>query len=75
MEQARTIAQACGLPLEFVDERLSSAEARRILRQEGYSEKSMRGRVDMVAASLFLQTWLDMHDSKGSSDKIGRAHV
>ena len=28
MEQARTIAQACGLPLEFVDERLSSAEAR-----------------------------------------------
>ena len=68
MEQARTIAQACGLPLEFVDERLSSAEARRILRQEGYSEKSMRGRVDMVAASLFLQTWLDMHDGKGGSD-------
>ena len=68
MGQARTIAQACGLPLEFVDERLSSAEARRILRQEGYSEKSMRGRVDMVAASLFLQTWLDMHDGKGGSD-------
>ena len=68
MEQARTIAQACGLPLEFVDERLSSAEAKRILRQEGYSEKSMRGRVDMVAASLFLQTWLDMHDGKGGSD-------
>jgi len=68
MGQARTIAQACGLPLEFVDERLSSAEAKRILRQEGYSEKSMRGRVDMVAASLFLQTWLDMHDGKGGSD-------
>ena len=68
MGQARTIAQACGLPLEFVDERLSSAEAQRILRQEGYSEKSMRGRVDMVAASLFLQTWLDMHDGKGGSD-------
>ena len=68
MGQARTIAQACGLPLEFVDERLSSAEAKRILRQEGYSEKSMRGRVDMVAASLFLQIWLDMHDGKGGSD-------
>lgn len=59
MEQARQIAEACGLPLEFEDERLSSQEAKRILREEGYNEKSMRGRVDMVAASLFLQTWLD----------------
>ena len=57
--QARQIAEACGLPLEFEDERLSSQEAKRILREEGYNEKSMRGRVDMVAASLFLQTWLD----------------
>lgn len=59
MAQARQIAEACGLPLEFEDERLSSQEAKHILREEGYNEKSMRGRVDMVAASLFLQTWLD----------------
>ena len=59
MAQARQIAEACGLPLEFEDERLSSQEAKRILWEEGYNEKSMRGRVDMVAASLFLQTWLD----------------
>ena len=59
MAQARQIAEACGLPLEFEDERLSSQEAKRILREEGYNEKSMRGCVDMVAASLFLQTWLD----------------
>ena len=59
MAQARQSAEACGLPLEFEDERLSSQEAKRILREEGYNEKSMRGRVDMVAASLFLQTWLD----------------
>lgn len=59
MAQAWQIAEACGLPLEFEDERLSSQEAKRILREEGYNEKSMRGRVDMVAASLFLQTWLD----------------
>ena len=48
-----------GLPLEFEDERLSSVEAKRILREQGLSEKSMRGKVDMVAASLFLQAWLD----------------
>ena len=59
MSQARQIADACGLPLEFADERLSSQEAKRILREQGLSEKSMRGKVDMVAASLFLQSWLD----------------
>lgn len=59
MAQAEQIARACGLPLEFVDERLSSREAKRILREEGMSERAMRGKVDMVAASLFLQAWLD----------------
>lgn len=59
MEQARRVAASCGLPLEFADERLSSREAKRILREQGYDERSMRGRVDMVAASLFLQAWLD----------------
>ena len=57
--QAESIAVRCGLPLEFADERLSSAEAKRILREQGLSERSMRGKVDMVAASLFLQSWLD----------------
>ena len=59
MSQATQIAQACGLPLEFADERLSSREAKRILREEGMNERAMRGKVDMVAASLFLQAWLD----------------
>ncbi|WP_455136750.1 Holliday junction resolvase RuvX [Thermophilibacter sp.] len=62
-EQAQRIAASCGLPLEFADERLSSAEAKRILREQGLSERSMRGRVDMVAASLFLQSWLDARQS------------
>ena len=59
MMQAHQIARSCGLPLEFVDERLSSREAKRILREEGMSERTMRGKVDMVAASIFLQAWLD----------------
>lgn len=58
-EIASKIALTCGVPLEFTDERLSSSEAKRILRDQGMNEKRMRGKVDMVAASLFLQTWLD----------------
>ena len=67
-EVAEGVARACGLPLELTDERLSSAEAKRILREQGLSEKQMRGKVDMVAASLFLQAWLDgrmRKDSRG----------
>jgi putative Holliday junction resolvase len=63
-EKARQIASARDLPLSFVDERLSSAEAKRILREEGLDERSMRGKVDMIAASLFLQAWLDSHDDQ-----------
>ena len=56
---AADIAAATGLPLEFADERLSSAEAKRALREKGLREKDMRGKVDMVASSIILQTWLD----------------
>ncbi len=67
-EQAEHIGTACGLPVEFEDERLSSQEAKRILREEGLSEKDMRGKVDMVAASVFLQAWLDAHTNEGKTD-------
>lgn len=53
------IGARTGLPVEFVDERLSSREAKRILREQGLNEKRMRGKVDMISASLFLQVWLD----------------
>ena len=62
IEAAAKIARATGLPLEFIDERLSSREAKRILREQGLSEREMRGKVDSVAASLFLQTWLDVRN-------------
>lgn len=68
MAQARQVADACDLPLEFADERLSSAEAKRILRAQGFKEKQMRGKIDMIAASLFLQAWLDSHGAGAASD-------
>lgn len=56
---AERISRATGLPLEFSDERLSSREAKRSLREKGMSEREMRGKIDMIAASVFLQAWLD----------------
>ena len=62
-EKAQRISQAVHLPLSFTDERLSSREAKRILREEGLDERAMRGKVDMIAASLFLQVWLDSQNN------------
>ena len=62
-EVARRVSQNCGLPVEFADERLSSREAKRSLREKGLSEKAMRGKVDMIAASIFLQAWLDARNA------------
>lgn len=62
-QRVRKVAQAISarfhIPIEFADERLSSREAKRILREEGLDERSMRGKIDMIAASVFLQAWLD----------------
>ncbi len=44
-ERASRIARARDLPLFFVDERMSSREAKRILREEGLDERAMRGKV------------------------------
>jgi putative Holliday junction resolvase len=56
---AERLAAATGLPLVYQDERLSSAEARRHLREAGCTEREMRGRIDAVAASLILRAYLD----------------
>lgn len=67
-EVALGVSRSLGLPLHFVDERMSSREAKRILREQGLSEKQMRGKVDMVAASFFLQAWLDGFDGKDAGE-------
>jgi putative Holliday junction resolvase len=58
-QAAERIGEMCGLPVVYQDERLSSAEARRSLRETGWTEREMRGKIDMVAASLILRAYLD----------------
>ncbi len=49
------------IPVEEWDERLTSVGASRAMRQAGVKEEKQRGRVDMVAAALILQSYLDGH--------------
>lgn len=69
---AGRIAEMTGLPVNFADERLSSAEAERRMAEMGLDSRQRRGSVDMVAAAIFLQAYLDSerrerHES-GESD-------
>jgi len=61
------LARFLPVPITYVDERLSSAQARRSLTEAGVSDRGKRGSVDMIAASLFLQTYLDAARSNGAA--------
>jgi len=60
-----TLVGGLGVDVIYSDERLSSVEASRSLRSAGISEKQARGTVDMIAASLILQTYLDRMKKDG----------
>ncbi len=47
----------------FYDERLSSVAAKQALAEHELSEREMRGKVDKIAAALFLQSYLDAHNA------------
>ncbi|MEG4809573.1 Holliday junction resolvase RuvX [Microcoleus sp. F8-D3] len=56
---ANRIAKALELPLEYVDERLTSVEAEELMKTQGISVSQNKGAIDRKAAALILQQWLD----------------
>ena len=55
----KALGRATALPLDKVDERFSTAEAERLLRQAGREPSRHKGEVDAVAAAVILQEYLD----------------
>lgn len=55
---ARRLQGRFGLPVELVDERLSSFEAKQLSREQGHRGDYHREPVDSLAAELILRTWL-----------------
>lgn len=67
-EQARRVREfavaleaAVGVPVELWDERLSTAEAERVLLEADLSRRRRQKLRDELAAVLILQSWLDAH--------------
>jgi len=55
------IAEITGLPVDYMDERLTTVAAHRVLIEGGTSRKKRKGVVDKLAAVLILQSWMQSH--------------
>ena len=55
----RALESRSGVPVETMDERYSTVEASRHLRETGAKPSRERGRVDAAAAAVILQSYLD----------------
>ncbi|MFQ4161175.1 MULTISPECIES: Holliday junction resolvase RuvX [Nostocales] len=65
---AKRLAKALNLPVEYIDERLTSFQAEQMLLSENRSPSRHKGLIDRKAAALILQQWLDARRSM-SKDK------
>ncbi len=71
-EVGTRLAGSLGVPVAYADERLSSVEAKRAMSAAAVPDKKKRGRIDMVAASLFLQSYLDAEAAEAAASGTAR---
>lgn len=58
----RLVEEQLGIPVEYIDERLTTVQAERMLIKEGnVSRKKRKKVIDKLAAVLLLQNYLDAH--------------
>jgi putative holliday junction resolvase len=59
-EVAEVVAMRTGLPVELLDERMTTARAHREIHAQGGSTRGRKAEVDALAAAVLLQGFLDM---------------
>jgi putative Holliday junction resolvase len=59
LEEIAVLRAALGVPVEAVDERLSTVTAAAGLRAAGRRSKDQRAVIDAAAAAVLLQAWVD----------------
>ena len=63
---ARRLSEALQLPIEYVDERLTSVEAEAQLKAQKRFSSYDKGMIDRQAAAIILQQWLNCRSKSGS---------
>lgn len=66
-EFAARLGEYTGLPIVFWDERLTSAEAERMLRQAGATLDQRKKAVDRLSAVLLLESYLEYRNTQRES--------
>lgn len=59
------LVRRTGLPVDFMDERLSTVEAIELMNEAGIAGKDRKEYVDKIAATFILQWYLDEKNSEG----------
>lgn len=62
--EGERLERMLAIDITYHDERLSSVAAQRSMAEAGADSKARRGSVDMVAAAILLQTYLDAHGER-----------
>jgi putative holliday junction resolvase len=70
-EFAERVGRYLELPVVFLDERLTSVEAERVLRQAGASLDERKHAVDRLSAVLLLESYLAQHSTLRYSEDGG----
>ena len=63
-EFARQLAKLTSIPIDFMDERLTSVEAERLMLEAGVRRDKRKANLDARAAAIILQTYLDVERSE-----------
>jgi putative Holliday junction resolvase len=69
---AQRLEKAMALPIEYVDERLTSFQAEQLLLAEGRSPSRNKALIDRKAAAIILQQWLDSRSQNPSYAPLPR---
>ena len=67
---AQRLSQALELPIEYVDERLTSVQAEEMLKAANISPSQNKHLIDRKAAALILQQWLDERRKNNISSQV-----
>ncbi|HEY9672007.1 MAG TPA: Holliday junction resolvase RuvX [Waterburya sp.] len=60
---ANRLSKVLQLPIEYVDERLTSVEAEELIKAQKQSPSRNKSLIDRKAAAIILQRWLDVRRS------------
>ena len=73
--EADELGDRLGIPVETYDERLTTVTAERSLREQDLRGPERRRVVDMVAATVMLQAWLDGRRARSGEPAAGEPEI